>query len=494
LNKKEIRIQYSGFIFFAAKLMTVATGTIFTLLVARSLSQSEYGTWGILNIVVPYFTLLSTAIPFWTMRFVARDKEGATKTGLLANSSIAIIATFVYLALLPVIIPTFNLENYLMITTIAGAQIIEIYLIAVLEGCLQAQRPHFVGYGLLIGEISKASLAYVLIVRLQLSLLGVFLSIVVAFAIKTALYLKIVFNELRQRVVFSYIKEWLKGSAFNIYNIAGDRLAAAIFLMMSYYGREMAASYYQAAIPIANIITYSSVLAFALYPKLLAERNMDDATSSLKMVLMFAIPMTAGLLAVPSSFLIILSADYGVAAPLLMLLAVDALILTTSSIFASVIYGIERVDEKAEIPFRQVARSRLFIAFSLPYAHAAITLPTAYYVITNFANNQPLLIAEYAIAINTVAHFAMFVVMYFLVHQAVKLEIPWKSVLKYAFASVLMATILFVLHPTRALLTLAMTAVAGAAYLAVLLAIDGDARKLARDIIKEVKTIAKKIA
>jgi O-antigen/teichoic acid export membrane protein len=487
VTKKEIRTQYSGFILFTAKLLTVATGIAFTLMIARSVTQSEYGVYGTLNIIIPYFTILSTAIPFWVMRFVARDKEGAAKTGIVANTVIAAIAMLVYAAFFPLMITTFRLEGYIMLCGVAVAQIIEFYLIAVLEACLQAQRPHFVGYGLLVGEICKVTLAYIFIIELELSLLGAILSIIIALAIRIAFYFKTIWKELQAKIAFSYTKEWIKGSAFNIYNIIGDRIAAILFLMIPTYGGEIATSYYQAAVSIANIVTYSSFIAYALYPKLLAENTIEDATISLKMVLMFAIPMTIGALAIPQSYLIILKDVYTVATPILVILTLDALILTISSIFSTVLFGIEKVDEKAKIAFKQVAKSRLFIVFSLPYVHSLITLPTAFYILTNFTKNQPLLVATYVTAINTATHLVMFIVVYTIVRKNVKVEIPWRSIAKYIFASIFMAIILIAVHPTRLILTLSVTAVGGIVYLALLMLIDRETRTLATAVLQEIR-------
>jgi len=487
VTKREIRTQYSGFILFTAKLLTVATGIAFTLMIARSVTQPEYGVYGTLNIIIPYFTILSTAIPFWVMRFVARDKEGAAKTGIVANTVIAAIAMLVYAAFFPLMITTFRLEGYIMLCGVAAAQIIEFYLIAVLEACLQAQRPHFVGYGLLVGEVCKVTFAYIFIIGLELSLLGAILSIVIALAIRIAFYFKTIWKELQAKIAFSYTKEWIKGSTFNIYNIIGDRIAAILFLMIPTYGGEIATSYYQAAVSIANIVTYSSFLAYALYPKILAENAIEDATISLKMVLMFAIPMTIGALAIPQSYLIILKDIYSVATPILIILTLDALILTISSIFNTVLYGIEKVDAKAKIPFKQVAKSRLFIVFSLPYVHSLITLPTAFYILTNFTKNEPLLVATYVTAINTAAHLAMFIVVYTIVRKNVKVKIPWRSIAKYIFASIFMAIILIAVHPTRLILTLSVTAVGGIVYLALLMLIDRETRTLATAVLQEIR-------
>jgi hypothetical protein len=71
-------------------------------------------------------------------------------------------------------------------------------------------------------------------------LLGAALSIVVAIAIKTGFYFQTVWKELRRKVNLGYVSEWLKGSAFNIYNTMGDKIAAVTFLMLAAYGGNWA--------------------------------------------------------------------------------------------------------------------------------------------------------------------------------------------------------------------------------------------------------------
>jgi O-antigen/teichoic acid export membrane protein len=489
LEKKEIRTHYSGVILFIAKMVTVATGIIFTLVVANTLAEADYGTFGFFTTtMISYFTLFSGPITFWTMRFAARDKEGATKTGTAGNMALATIATLVYLALLPIITASPELQKYVLVYVVAAAQIIETYLINVFEACLQAKRPHFVGYGLLVGEVLKVLFVYLFVIRLQLGLLGAVLSLVVAFAIKMAFYFKIIWKELQQKIVLSYIKEWLKGSAFNLYSILGDRIAAVIFLMLTIYGGTTAYGYWYAPLQIANVITYSTFLAFALQPKLLADPNLEEATVSLRIVLMFAIPMTAGVLALPTSYLIFLkeSGYYLAAAPVLVILAIDALISTVSTIFTYVLYGIEKVDEKAKIPFDKVVKSRLFIAFSLPYVHSAIALPTAFYVLNTFAGNNPVLMATYVAAINTVVRLITFIVLYRVLRKAVKVRIPWKSIGEFVGAASVMALVLFSAHPTRRFDTLALTAVGGLIYLGLLIAVDKEIRAFVHTILQKV--------
>jgi len=489
LAKSEIRLQYSGFIIFAARMLSVASGLIFQLMIARGTTDLEYDLWFNVNDVLAYFTLLAGSLPFWSMRFVARNKEGAVKTGIIANLIISAIATIIYIPLVPLITSSLGIpQKYLLLYFIVSVQIIELYSINALQACLRAKIPQAIGYGLLLAEACKVILGYTLIINFQQPLLGALLSLITAYTIQTVYFLKLLSGELKQSFKWGYIKEWLKGSVVNIYNIVGNQIANFIFIILFVYGGEGARGRYGLARQVANIIAYSSFLSFALYPKLIAEKKREDIATSLKMVLMFAIPMAAGAIALSDSYIIIMKDVYKDASPVLTILAIDAFIVTMSTLFSSILFGVERVDEKSKISFRELAKSRLFVAFSLPYVHSAITLPTAFLVLTNYVQNQPLQAAIYVSIINTSAHLAMFLVLYVIVRKMVTVDIPWKNITKYVFASAVMAAFLFAIsHPTRIILTLIVTAIGGIIYLALLMAIDEEARSLVRSVWQEIK-------
>jgi O-antigen/teichoic acid export membrane protein len=496
LAKEEIRLQYSGLVIFAAKMLSVVTGLVFQVMLARAIIEpKEYDVWFNINDMLTYFTLLAGVIPFWVMRFVARGKEGSIKTGIMANITISVVAIIVYVPLISLITSALNIGGqYLPLYFIVALQIIEIHLANVLETCLRAKTPHVIGYGLLISEVCKVILGYILIVEYHQPLFGALVSIIVAFAIQTIYYLRLLLPEFKQKVQWEYVKEWLRGSLASIYNVAGNQIAAFIFIMLFVYGGDGGRSRYGLAAQVANIITYSSFLAFALYPKLLTERKREDITTSLKMVLMFALPMTAGAVALADSYIIIMRGEYVDAQFVLAVLAIDALVATVSGLFSSVLFGVERVDEKAKISLKALFRSRLFVLFSLPYFHAAITLPTASYILANYAQNQPFQAALYVSVINATARFAMFLILYAVVRKMIEIDIPWRKIANYTFASLVMGTVLFVLpHPTRIAITLLMTGVGGAIYLALLVAIDKEARLLAKSVGHGIRSKIAKI-
>jgi O-antigen/teichoic acid export membrane protein len=487
MSRKEIRLRYSGLIIFASRLLSVATGLAFVLMITRSVSPEEFGIWGNIGDLLAYFILLSGIIPFWATRFVAREHTGSAKTCLIANVLISIASVLVYLALLPTILSAFQVSTYAILYVVVSIQILELYTIAALEAVLQVIQPEVIGYSFLITEVCKVALGFVLIMILKLGLLGGILSIIIANIVQIAFYMKLAIKELRESMSWSYLKEWLKASPINLYNIIGGRITSFTLILLFIYG-ELARSYYQAAITIANIIGYSTSLAFALYPKLLSQTDTEDVSTSFKMVLMYAIPMTTGAIILSDSYLTILSSDYAEAKLVLPILVVTTFNASLSQVFNTIIMGTEKIDAKAKIPFKQLIKTRLFQVFTLPYIQSAITLPTTFFALFYMAKTQ-LEAATYLALIALIAESAMLVGRYAIAQKCLTFNLPLKSIAKYTIASSIMAAFLFAVpHPERLTSTIALTILGGTIYFATLATIDQETRELIRLIIAEVKS------
>jgi hypothetical protein len=225
----------------------------------------------------------------------------------------------------------------------------------------------------------------------------------------------------------------------------------------------------------------------------LTKNDPEEVTSTLKTVLMFAIPMTTIILSLPQSLLTILNVHFNEAAPVLLLLAVDAFVVLISQFYSSVVFGVEKFDEEVTIPFRGLLRSKIFKVFTLPYMQAVISIPTCYYILTQHAGGGPVQAAVFVTAINLAAHTAALLVQYVTMRNSVRINVPWRSIGKYILASAVSAAFFYVLPDTTTiLLTLAVVLAGSAIYLSVLLAIDRDARRTVNAIWREIKGIVKK--
>ena len=80
----EIRVTYSGLISFFIGLVGVVTGLILILIITRTLTSEEYGTWSLILGLIAYGLVAEQIFSFWAYREMARGLDSA-KTAILFN-------------------------------------------------------------------------------------------------------------------------------------------------------------------------------------------------------------------------------------------------------------------------------------------------------------------------------------------------------------------------------------------------------------------------
>ena len=145
-------------------------------------------------------------------------------------------------------------------------------------------------------------------------------------------------------------------------------------------------------------------------------------------------------------------------------------------------------DAEGKISLRQLVKSKIFKVFTLTYVQAAIALPLTYFVLTALPVAGSVQAAVDVIIISLGVHLSTFIGLYLFMRKSIRLPVAWKSITKYILASILMGIVLFVVPTTSTLLFTVAKAVAGLAiYIALLLAIDKQARELLNLILEEIK-------
>lgn len=490
MTEEKIRLRYSGFIMFLFRLISVGTGLLFTLMVTRSIQPEEYGIYNNLGDVLSYFTLASAIIPFWVTRFVARQQRGSCKTGVATNTLVGVASTIVYLLAISSIMSSFQIDwKYLPIYLAAAFIIIEHHILAVFEATLHAKRPETLGFGLFALEISKVLLGFLIVINMKAGLMGVLIVLILAFSTQALFYLKYLLHEFREKIVWAYAKEWFKASLLNVYGIVGGRILALANLILFIYGGELSRAYYGVSSVIASIIGYSSSLAFALYPKLLSGAELKDVTLSIKMVLMFAVPMTLGAIILSKELLLILNPLYSFARAILIILSLCNLFSVLSSLFESIISGTEKLDAEAKISYSMAIRSKLFLLLTLNYIQAAIVVPSTYILLKSLSPDA-LSSALYLAVVNAVANILTTLAKYAIARRCMEFSIPWMKIGEYLGASLIMALVVYVFQaPARLSITVFRILTGALVYFLVLSAID----KETRGIINLVKREAAKI-
>lgn len=491
MTKNQTRLRYSGFILFSTQIVSLATGLIFTLLLYRTMTTNQASVWNNIFDYTGYFMIFSNIIPFWATRFVARDKEGTVKTGVSGQLSIGLASVVVYIPVIILISNAIKTTAYLPIYLITGLYVLTFYIITIFESSLQAIKPQAVGYGLLIEEIAKVGIALGIVAAFGVGAIfyAAILGLSVSCVVQILYYVYLLRSYFREKIHWDYLKEWFKGAPANLFSTLGTIIMGAPLILLYLFGGDSARAYYGAAATFTIVIGYANSLAYALYPKLLANSCTEEHVgSSFTTVLMLAIPFATLAMAMSVSFLMILKSVYAVAWPVLIFLTVDALILLLYGFYTNCIMGVEGFDAEGKISMRKLVKSKIFKIFSVPYIQAAIAIPATYFVLKALPVTSPVQAAVEVVAILIAVHLASFIGLYTYMRHTICIKVSWKSIGKYVLASLAMGLVLFVTPTTTTLIfTLIKTVVGFALYIGLLLLIDHQARELLSLVVKEVK-------
>ena len=99
----EIRVTYSGLIAFVIGIISVISGLVVTVVITRSLTSFEYGTWTLILNLIGYVIILEPIISYWATREIARKTESGT-TAVLSSGIFSCLGILIYVIILTVVV------------------------------------------------------------------------------------------------------------------------------------------------------------------------------------------------------------------------------------------------------------------------------------------------------------------------------------------------------------------------------------------------------
>ena len=79
-----IRVTYTGLISLIGGIISIFTGVIFTLIITRTVTAEEYGTWGVIIGLITYVMLIGPVVSYWSTRDTARNIQSGKQAILLS--------------------------------------------------------------------------------------------------------------------------------------------------------------------------------------------------------------------------------------------------------------------------------------------------------------------------------------------------------------------------------------------------------------------------
>jgi O-antigen/teichoic acid export membrane protein len=438
-------LRFTGFIAFAVRIGSLLTGLAFSIIVARRLSEEDFGAWAYVGRLVSYFAATASFVSFWAGRDAGRGRR-ALKTALVGSGVMVVPLSLAYLAVVGFSAHAIGRESWVVMLGLM--QLPVLHLLNTADGVSYGHRPTASAYAFATFEVLKLFLAFLMVHLLGLGLFGVFASISVAQLVQLSVlvYLQ---RDVMGNVNLGDFLRWLKGFAIPLLGfVNGFVYGLDVFLGGVIYGSALPLSYWQAALTIALVVSYYNNLVVGLYPALLSGGGSREVEKVFRFAMMLGTPLLFGALFLGKDLLLLLRPAYAEAAPVLHVLAVSYWIGGLGTLFSSIVGGKEEVDRRVDVSFQDYVKSKLFrymlIALFLSAGYVA-----AFSVITVVARAGgwgPVDTAYGWSFVHLGMSAASVVVGYLFSKVRVVFKIPWKSLAGYLGASALMVLAMYPLH------------------------------------------------
>jgi hypothetical protein len=352
-----IRVTYSGLISLATRLISVSTGLIFTLIITRTLTTDEFGTWGLISGLMIFGIFLTSTVEYWLIRETAR-KENSGKTGIISSTILSSGGIMIFVILGFFVAEESNINHSIFV--FAALLIPFTFINNSLSSVVHGFKPEGVSYAFLISEIIKLPIGLLFIYSLEMGIEGIIITIIISTISSSIILFCYGRNKLNTNIDFEYVKKWFKLSWIPIYRTLPHLLSLSdvvIFSMIT--GAVSGVAYYVAARTIAILVNHTRYFSYGLYPKLLEGGKQEHLQENIIRVLYFAIPLMALSITLSKPALFLLNPVYVIAFPIVIFLTFKAFLATINKILFDSLQGVEKVDIEKNPKFKDLIKSKL---------------------------------------------------------------------------------------------------------------------------------------
>jgi hypothetical protein len=367
-------------------------------------------------------------------------------TSLSISSLSALATTTFFIALAEDLGKQVNTPYIVFVIAAIEIPLISAYM--VLEAALTARRPERAYYAMMIQEFVKPFIAVVLVLLLKLGLLGAILAAIAGYAARVTASFLFVRGIGLGRVEWSTASRILSRAWLPLYSGLQNYIAELQFIVVVLIvGSAEVLGYASAVLLIGSIVAMSGNLSAGLYPKLLQSQSPGAVETTLKMVLMMAIPTSVGAFILSEHILNILRPEYKATAPILLIALPGALVYLVNNIIDVALTGQERADFDDSADFKRLVKSRLFLTPTIniiqSVAYIAILIPILFY----FSRFEVIHIIAAWFATLLVLQIPFLIYKIKLSGQINALRKIASPFLRYLFSSAVMGVVVYALRP-----------------------------------------------
>ena len=436
-----IRTTYSGLVSVSVGLITILTGLVCSLIITRTLSMEEYGTWSLIIGILLYAVIIEPMISYWSTRETARS-ENSQKTSIFAAGLFSSIGMILYLITLLII------SNGLSINTeiiIFGMILVPgMFLYKVVYSINLGWKPHLASYGFLISEVVKVPIVLTLVYFFNMGVVGVIITFFIAQNMSIIFQIYILREKIKGKIQIKYIRKWLKLSWLTLYTPLSNLIYRTDILIFVIFSESLTGlAIFAVATIVSGIISIADNIVIPTYAKLLAGDKEKYLKENLTLMLYFAIPL--GLLSItfakPALFL--LNPIYEGASIVVIIITIKIFFSSLVNIFQQYIWGNDKVDKEIEVDTKKFLKSSIFKIPTLKiidYSGYMILLIVGLIILKQNSVTELDYVIYWA-SLSAIIQIPLLIYLGIKVRKELKITVDFKSVLKYILTGIMVFSV-----------------------------------------------------
>ncbi len=439
-----IRVTYAGLIGFAVGLGSIFTGLIFVLVITRTLTPEEFGTWSLIGHMISYFLIADVIISYWSVRQISR-KEQVGKSSIITSTLLSggVVPLYIGLAII-----VSSLSNADLNSLIFGVILIPAFFIHdSLSSINLGHKPQAISYGNIVNDVVKIPTVLYLVFFLGMGVEGVVLAILAGYIARILLQGFFARSVLKDKFKLTTLKRWIKLSWIPLYSVFLNlRINLDVILYPLIVGSVIGVAFYQAAFVVAAIISHAGTISSALYPKLLGGGTKKDIENNFVYLMYFGIPLMAIAVIFSKPALFSLNPLYVSVWLAVVFLGFRMFFLVLNRTFYIILVGTETIDVEKNPTFSKLVKSKLFYVPTIRNIQLVLHLSVIsimFFLLSSRGSPEEEIVTWWA-AISLLLEIPMFVYLWFLVRRNISFHFPTENTLKYILAAVVFVLVYFV--------------------------------------------------
>ena len=425
-----IRVTYTALISFGSNLISVITGLIFVIIVTRSLTPEEFGTWGLISGLLAYAIIISPMVCYWSTRETARGEKSG-KTAISTNSMLSFLGVAIYLIIAYFVAKQSNLDESVIL--FAAILLPVIFLNDILVSVIRGWKPHALNYGFLAFEISKIFFVAIFVYFWNLGVWGAIAAVFASYLPSIVILLIYNLPKIKDEFNSQYVKKWFKLFWVPTYRqLPNTILLTDVVIFSVITGSVVGVAYFTAARTIGYLVDHTRSIAQAMYPKLLEGGKQEFLQENLMLFFFLSFPLVSSSIIFSEAGLYLLNPIYVIAAPVVIFLSLRAFLIALNSNFFLSLQGLEKVDLEKKSSLKDYAKSQLMLHPTLQLIRSGIYfgILAIIFLINTEEEFTIELISIWAL-IGLLVEIPLTVYMIHMVKKQFTLNLNWLSITKY---------------------------------------------------------------